>query len=90
MTAPKRNPLTPDSLAAEGNRGAGVNTRGAHTRESTPGAPATLLLASVAIQSAITYLDRHARLTDAPPAGLVEAADYLDAAGRCLAWAMKQ
>lgn len=84
----KKNPSTPDSLAADGNRGARVNTKGAHRRECNPDSLAALLLASVAIQSAIAYLDRYARQTDAPPAGLVEAADHLDAAGRSLARAM--
>lgn len=88
MTAPKKNPLTPDSLQADGIQGAGVNTRSAHGREFSPDAPATLLLASVAIQSAITYLDRYARQTDAPPAGVVEAADCLEAAARSLARAV--
>lgn len=85
MTAPKKSPSTPNSLAADGNRGAGVNTQGAHGRECNPDAPAALLLASMAIQKATAYLDRYARQTDAPPAGVVEAADHLEAAGRSLA-----
>lgn len=88
MTSPKKSPSTPDSLAADGNRGAGVNTQGAHGRECNPDAPATLLLASVAIQTATAYLDRYARQTDAPPAGVVEAADCLEAAARSLARAV--
>jgi hypothetical protein len=88
MSAPKKNPSTPDSLQAGGNRGAGVNTQGAHGRECNPDAPASLLLASVAIQTATAYLDRYARLTDAPSAGVVEAADYLDAAARSIARAV--
>lgn len=88
MTAPKKSPSTPDSLAADGNRGAGVSTLGAHERKCNPDAPQCLLLASVAIQTATAYLDRYARHTDAPPAGVVEAADCLEAAARSLAKAV--
>jgi hypothetical protein len=88
MSARKKSPPIPTSLAADGNRGAGVNTRGAHGRECNPDAPAILLLASVAIQTATAYLDRYARQTDAPPAGVVEAADCLEAAARSLAMAV--
>jgi len=88
MNRQKKSPSTPDSLAADGNRGAGVNTQGAHGQECNPDAAVKLLLASVAIQSAIAYLDRYARQTDAPPAGVVEAADQLDAAARSLAGAV--
>ena len=88
MSAEKKSPPIPNSLAADGNRGAGVNTQGAHGREFNPEASVTLFLASVAIQTATAYLDRYARQTDAPPAGVVEAADCLDAAARSLARAV--
>ena len=88
MTSPKRNPSTPNSLAADGNRGASAEARSIDGPQCNPDAPATLLLASVAIQTATAYLDRYARQTDAPPAGVVEAADCLEAAARSLARAV--
>ena len=88
MTAPKKNPSTPDSLAADGNRGAGASHRNDREAESTPEQLAKLLLASVAIQSAIASLDRYARRTDCPAIGTVEAADHLASARDYLAKAV--
>lgn len=84
MKPRKKNPSTPDSLAADGNRGAVVSTRSTHSAKCNPDPTVVLLLASAAVEAAIVYLERYSRQTDAPPVGLVEAADHLDAAVQSL------
>ena len=87
MTWPNENPLTPDSLAADGMQGADAKASGQSNANATgtrrggqsagvEGIP----LARVAVQGAMALLGAYARQTDFPPAGIVEAADLLDVA----------
>lgn len=87
MTRPNENPLTPDSLAADGMQGASAEAgspSGANATGTRRGGQSTgvqgVPLARIAVQGAAALLSAYARETDYPPAGVVEAADLLDAA----------
>lgn len=87
MTWPNENPLTPDSLAADGIQGAGAKASGPSDANATGtrrGGQSTgirgVALARIAVQGAAALLGAYARTTDFPPAGIVEAADLLDVA----------
>ena len=87
VTWPNENPLTPDSLAADGIQGAGAkasgpsdaNATGTRRGGQTAGVQG-VTRARVAVQGAAALLGAYARQTDFPPAGIVEAADLLDVA----------
>lgn len=85
MRWPNKNPLTPDSLAADGMQGADDNASGAVPAETTPAAALALRRALVATEDACAGLQCYGFLTDAPAPGVVEAADLLDAARVLLA-----
>ena len=86
MTRPNENPLTPASLATDGNQGAGANTQAsAYRAEHSPMAATALILALTATDAAREQLSRYAGMTDAPAWEAVEAADFLDAASVVLA-----
>lgn len=87
MTCPNENPLTPDSLAADGIQGADAKASGPSDADATAtrrggqtvGAR-KVARARAAVQGATALLAAYARTTDFPPAGIVEAADLLDVA----------
>ena len=87
MTWPTENPLTPDSLAADGMQGASAKADGPSDANATGTRRGRQLagvrgpaLARVAVRDALALLTGYARQTDFPPAGIVEAADLLDVA----------
>ena len=80
MTWPNENPLTPDSLAADGIQGADANARRAGEAKHNPEAACAVILARVAMDAAQTQLQRYALATDDPEPGIPEAAYLLDAA----------
>ena len=80
MTRPNENPLTPDSLAADGIQGADAKTLGPCDAKHSPQTCAARFLALSAMDAAQAQLDRYALVTDDPAPGVVEAADLLDAA----------
>ena len=87
MTWPNEIALTPASLATDGEQGEGAkadspsdaNATGTRRGGQLAGVcgPA---LARVAVEDALALLHGYARRTDSPPAGIVEAADLLEAA----------
>lgn len=89
MSRPNENPLTPASLATDGNQGAGANTQAsAYGAEHSPqeeAEEAAALLALIATDAARGQLSRYAGMTDAPDSEAVGAADLLDAARVILA-----
>ena len=86
MTRPNENPLTPASLATDGNQGAGANTQASgYGAEHSPHEAAALILALTATDAARGLLSRFAGMTDAPAWEAVDAADCLDAARVMLA-----
>ena len=85
MSWPKRNPLPPDSLAADGIQGAEAKTLGQCEREHSAGHTAARMLVLSAIDTAREHLGCYALANDDPEPGMVDAADLLDAAARCLA-----
>lgn len=89
MTAPKKIAPTPDYLAADGMRGEGAKAcEGAGRAEDTPEGMAALSMALAAVEAAQERLQAYALATDAPIAGVVEAADALDPARAALAAAL--
>lgn len=87
MTWPNENPLTPDSLAADGIQGAGAEASGPSHADATGTRRGRQTagvqggtLARVAVQGAVALLDAYGRNTDEPSADIVEAADLLDVA----------
>lgn len=80
MIRPNGNPLTPNSLAADGIQGAGAKASGPCRVKHSDQTAAALLLAQVATDAARAQLDRYALETDTPAHGVVEASDLLDAA----------
>lgn len=89
MTWPNENPLTPASLATDGNQGAGANTRASSCEAKHSAQQATaLILALAATDAARAQLARYAQVTDSPACGAVEAADLLDATRTMLAQAV--
>lgn len=85
MRWPNENPLIPDSLAADGMKGASANAQGAGMGEHTRPEADALILALSATDEAHAHLQRYGGLTDTPAPGTVETADLLDAA-RVLLW----
>lgn len=84
MKRPNEKPLTPDSLAADGNQGAGAKARGQCRAKPSPQEATALVLALAATDAAREQLHRYAGMTAEPRPGAVEAADLLDAAAQCL------
>lgn len=85
MRWPNENPLIPDSLAADGMKGASANAQGAGEAKHTRPEADALILAVSATEEASASLQRYGGLTDTPAPGTVEAADLLDAARLLLA-----
>lgn len=83
MSGGNKNPLTPDSLAADGVQGEG-KARGHCVEEHSPRGCAALFLAYMAIDAATAQLNAYALATDDPLWGAVEAADLLQAARAAL------
>lgn len=87
MTRPNKNPLTPASLATDGNQGASATAcdqcEVKHSAET-----AALFLALSATDAARGQLDRLAVITADPTPGIVDAADLLDAARELMARAV--
>jgi len=76
-----------------GRRGASRNAPARNSRsrtDTTPHPNPTLYLAWVATDAASQELDDYASRTDAPPLGIVEAADALDLARQPLAGYLNQ
>lgn len=86
MNAPKKSPLVPDSLAADGIKGQGAKAGSHCRRDNTPSEAVALLFARTAIYSAQSWLDRYAAMTADPAPGTVEAADCLDQAADAIRW----
>jgi hypothetical protein len=82
---PTKNPLTPNSLAADGMQGAGAKAQGPCGTEDSAEAARARILARSSLQAAQGHLDRCAALTDRPAPGMVEAADHVDLALQGLA-----
>lgn len=80
MIRPNRNPLTPASLATDGDQGARAKAQGPCETQDSAQAMAAHYLARVAVQAAQAQLDRYALATDDPAPGVAEAADLLDTA----------
>lgn len=80
MNRPNKNPLTPDSLVADGIKGRVAKADDRCRRDDTPSEAVALLFARAAVQSARAWLGRYAGMTDDPAPGTVEAADCLDEA----------
>jgi hypothetical protein len=86
MNAPNGNPLTPDSLAADGMQGADAKaSKGAGRAQDTPETQAALSLALAAVEAAQELLEAYALAGDDPSPGAVDAADDLDRARAALA-----
>ena len=85
MTRPMKNPLTPDSLAADGNKGVEAKTIGPCEVKDTPEGRTARILAFTATDAARAQLASYAWMTDSPALGVVEAADLLDPASAMLA-----
>lgn len=79
MTDEKKKPHAGGRGASEGAK-AGGPCEANHTAPTM----APLFLARVAVDDARVHLDAVALATDAPPAGMVEAADLLDAVASLL------
>ena len=75
MIGPNETPLTPDSLAADGNQGLATQTLGPCDAEHSP-----LVLALSAIDAAREQLHRYSQATHDPAPGAIDAADWIDAA----------
>lgn len=90
MKRPNKNPLTPDSLAADGMQGAGANAVSVGSAEHSPTGHVALLAAAALMDAAADYFHACALETDDPRPGVVEAADLLDAARAVLAGEVPQ
>src|SRR3546814_13722738 len=84
MIRPTKNPLIPNSLAADGNQGAEAKALGPCGAQDNPQAASARILALTAVHGARGQLDRYALVTDTPARGVVEAADLRDAVAECL------
>jgi aminoglycoside/choline kinase family phosphotransferase len=82
MSRAKGNPLTPASLAANGNQGADRAGQSANELEHTAESAESLLRIGMAL--ALSGIDALALLTDDPAAGIVDAADLIEAADEFL------
>ena len=89
MRRPNRNPLTPASLATDGNQGAGAAAQDDYGREHNATEVTPLMLALLATNEARLQLARYAVSSDFPPFGLVESADLLDVVYTMLAKAVQ-
>lgn len=85
MNSPKENPLTPDSLAADGIQGASAKASGPSGVENTPQTTTARILALAAINAAREQFEAYALATDNPEYFMILAADCLDEAH---AWLM--
>ena len=85
MIWPNENPLTPDSLAADGIQGADAKTLGPCDAKHSPQTCAARFLALAAMDAAQAQLERYALATDDPDPCVVDAADLLDAARAAMA-----
>ncbi|MBB1472392.1 hypothetical protein H5368_05060 [Luteimonas sp. MC1782] len=85
MKRPNENPLTPDSLAADGMQGAGANAVGVGKAEHSRTEQVALFAAAALMDAARDYFQDCALATDDPRPGVVEAADLLEAARAALA-----
>lgn len=88
MSRPNENALTSASLATDGEQGEGANAVGVGSGELTRSRNATLRDALAMLGTAAEFLDASARATDEPGPGIVEAADFIDAARAMLAQAV--
>lgn len=84
MIGLKENPLAPASLATGGAKGASAKAGCPCGAQHTAQALASHYLARVAVDAAREQMDALALATDDPPPGMVDAADFLDAAAHCL------
>src|SRR3546814_9106264 len=84
MIRPTKNPLIPNSLAADGNQGAEAKALGPCGAQDNPQAASARILALTAVHGARGQPDRYSLVTDTPARGVVEAADLLDAVAECL------
>src|SRR3546814_8584639 len=75
MIRPTKNPLIPNSLAADGKQGAEAKALGPFGAQDNPQAASARILALTAVHGARGQLDRYALVTDTPARGVVEAAD---------------
>jgi hypothetical protein len=80
MSLRKGSPLIPDGLAAEGMQGAEAGPCGHCVAKDNLRATTARILARAALEAASAHLAIYALETDAPEPGVVEAADFLDAA----------
>lgn len=85
MIRPNENPLTPASLATDGNQGASAKALGPCGAKHNPIASNAAILAVAATHTACQALDRYAMATDTPAWEAVEAANLLDTARDLLA-----
>lgn len=86
MNWPRKNPLFPASLAANGIQGAGAITQASiYGAEHSPHEAAALILALTATDATRGQLSRYAGMTDRATWGAVEAADLLNTACMILA-----
>lgn len=88
MSRPKKFALVPASLATDGNKGEGTNARGVGLSEDSRDLSTSLRCALATLGAAAAFLDAHARATDEPGPGIVDAADLIDAARAMLAQAV--
>ena len=85
MNRRKENPLTPNSLQADGIQGGGARAKGRCRREDTPSEAAARPFLRAAVASGQDWADRYSRMTAEPAPGIVEAADFLELASDALA-----
>src|SRR3546814_7227912 len=83
MIRPTKNPLMPNSLAADGNQGAEAKALGPCGAQDNPQAASARILSLTAVHSARGQLDRYALVTDTPARGGVEADEPWDAVAEC-------
>src|SRR3546814_11194044 len=84
MIRPTKNPLIPNSLAADGNQGAEAKALGPCGAQDKPQAASARILALTAVNGARGQLDRYALVTDTPARGVVDDGDLLDEVGEWL------
>lgn len=84
MTRPNENPLVPESWQAGGSKGAEAKALGPSATQDTAQAMTAHNLARLAIDAARERVAALALATDDPLPGMVEAADFLDAAADSL------
>src|SRR3546814_8344264 len=72
MIRPTKNPLIPNSLAADGNQGAESKALGPCGAQDNPQAAFARILALTAVHGARCPLDRYALVTARPARGVVD------------------